>query len=194
MPAGLLADLAVSATAFVGTNADNAAVTMVMVVTAPPSRARRVIIGQLSGFGFLVAVAAATAAILFEIPAWVVGLLGAVPLAIGFRGLVLLARGEHRDPSRRAVGTGYVAAALVTVGAGGDNLAAYIPLLRTGGITAVAATVAVFVAGEVLLTLFVLWTGRHPRSRPVYEKLHAGAGPILSCVVGLVVMWWAGTV
>ena len=100
MAAGLGADLGVAAAAFVGTNVDNTVVAMAMVAGAPLERARRIAFGQVVGFVLLVVVSAAAAALLFEFSTAVVGLLGLVPLAIGVRGLVLLARhrgGEARD-------------------------------------------------------------------------------------------------
>ena len=82
---------------------------------------------------------------LFEFSAAVVGLLGLVPLAIGVKGLLGLRSaaggpGDSGAPRRskaaeRAVGRSLTAAALVTIGAGGDNLAVYIPLFRVGGTT-----------------------------------------------------------
>ena len=180
MAAGLGADLGVAAAAFVGTNIDNCVVTMAMVAGAPLERAHRIAAGQVVGFAVLVAVAAAAAALLFEFSAAVVGLLGLVPLAIGVRGLVGLCAVARRrrgrrgarpraetpspaKPEQRAVGRSLTAAALVTIAAGGDNLAAYIPLFRVGGATNVGAIVAVFVVGEVLVTWLVLAGGRHPR-------------------------------
>ena len=144
MAAGLGADLGVAAAAFVGTNVDNTVVAMAMVAGAPLERARRIAIGQIIGFVVLVVVSAAAAAVLYEFSTAVVGLLGLVPLAIGVRGLVGLARrhpgGEaeanavpgapagaqkrrRRRPEERAVGRSLTAAALVTIAAGGDNLA-----------------------------------------------------------------------
>ena len=92
MAAGLGADLGVAAAAFVGTNIDNCVVTMALVAGAPLERAHRIAAGQVIGFAIVVAVAAAAAALLFEFSAAVVGLLGLVPLALGLRGLVGLAR------------------------------------------------------------------------------------------------------
>ena len=46
MAAGLGADLGVAAAAFVGTNIDNAVVTMALVAGAPEERARRIALGQ----------------------------------------------------------------------------------------------------------------------------------------------------
>lgn len=208
MPAGLGADLGVAAAAFVGTNIDNAVVTMALVAGAPLERAHRIAAGQVIGFAVLVAVAAAAAALLFEFSAAVVGLLGLVPLALGLRGLVALGRSrrgeEHPDetgrgrkrrlrPEERAVGRSLTAAALITISAGGDNLAVYIPLFRVGGATNVGVILAIFVLGEVLITWIVLAGGRHPRARSVMLRLGHLAVPILLCCIGVLVMVEAGT-
>ena len=212
MAAGFGADLGVAAAAFVGTNIDNCVVTMAMVAGVPLERAHRIAAGQVFGFALIVAVAAAAAALLFEFSAAVVGLLGLVPLAIGLRGLVGLWRagpaeetdeaaagGERpgrRRPSgleQRAVGRSFTAAALVTMSAGGDNLAAYIPLFRVGGAANLGALAAVFVVGEVLVTWLVLVGGRHPRTRGVMLRLGHVAVPVLLCCIGVLVMVEAGT-
>ena len=214
MAAGLGADLGVAAAAFVGTNVDNTVVAMAMVAGAPLERARRIAIGQIIGFVVLVVVSAAAAAVLYEFSTAVVGLLGLVPLAIGVRGLVGLARrhpgGEaeanavpgapagaqkrrRRRPEERAVGRSLTAAALVTIAAGGDNLAVYIPLFRVGGASNIGVIVAVFMAGEALVTWVVLSGGRHPRARGAMERLGHVAVPILLCCVGILVLVQAGT-
>ena len=199
--AGLAADLGIAAAAFVGTNIDNSLVTMAMVAGAPLERSHRIAVGQVIGFAILVAAAAAAAAVLFEFSPAVVGLLGLVPLAIGVRGLVGLRRRERRGrmaagPRRaaeRAVGRSLTAAALVTIGAGGDNLAAYIPLFRVGGTTNLAAIMAVFVIGEVAVTAIVLAGGRHPKARTTMTRLGTVAVPVLLCCIGVLVMVEAGT-
>jgi cadmium resistance protein CadD (predicted permease) len=208
LPAGLGADLGVAAAAFVGTNIDNCVVTMALVAGAPLERAHRIAAGQVIGFAVLVAVAAAAAAVLFEFSAAVVGLLGLVPLALGLRGLVGLTQSDRGEgdqevkgrrrrrrlrPEERAVGRSLTAATLVTISAGGDNLAAYIPLFRVGGATNVAAILGVFVVGEVLVTWIVLVGGRHPRARAVMLRLGHLAVPILLCCIGVLVMLEAGT-
>ena len=211
---GLGADLAVAAAAFVGTNIDNCLVTTAMVAGAPVERAHRIAAGQVAGFALIVAAAAAAAVLLFEFSSAVVGLLGLVPLAIGLHGLWGLRGGRAGGPgvppvtgplpsSRRragrgraldrAVGRSFTAAALVTIAAGGDNLAVYIPLFRVGGLTNVGAIAAVFVAGEAGVTALILWGGRHPRARTVMGRVGHVAVPVLLCVVGVVVMAQAGT-
>jgi len=193
--AGLPADLAVATAAFVGTNIDNALVTLAMVAAAPPERARRIAIGQVIGFAVLVAAAGATAIALFEISPRLVGLLGLVPLLQGFRGLFMLRHTEQRQRvSSRAVGAGIISAGLITIGAGGDNLAVYIPLFRVAGVTNIVSIVVVFALGEALLTAFVLRIGQHQRIRDGVTRVGALAAPVLYCLIGVVVLLRAGTI
>jgi cadmium resistance protein CadD (predicted permease) len=131
-------------------------------------------------------------------------------LAIGVRGLIgLLDRrgpaetptgaGRERGTRRRrqvtdrAVGRSLTAAALVTLTAGGDNLAAYIPLFRQGGASMLSAIALVFAVGEVVVTAVVLAAGRHPRARTVMTRLGEVAVPLLLCGVGVLVLVSAGT-
>jgi cadmium resistance protein CadD (predicted permease) len=198
---GLASEVGIATAAFVGTNVDNTVVTMAMVAGAPLKRAHRIAAGQVVGFWAMVAVAAAAAAVLFEFSPAVVGLLGLVPLAIGLKGLVTWAsnrsgsgtRGGVDALERRAVGRSFTAAALVTMGASGDNLAAYIPLFRASSGGDVAAIVIVFALGEVLVTWLILAGGRHPRARAVMTRLGAVAVPALLCCIGVLVMVQAGT-
>jgi cadmium resistance protein CadD (predicted permease) len=171
---------------------------MALVAGAPVERAHRIAAGQVAGFLVIVAAAAAAAAVLFEFSPKVVGLIGLVPLAIGVRGLLGLrsARGRaDRESSvtQRAVGRSFTAAALVTIAAGGVNLAVYIPLFRVGGATRLAVIALVFVAGEIGLTALVLAGGRHPKARSVMTRFGVLAVPVLLCAVGALVMVEAGT-
>lgn len=199
------ADVGVAAVAFVATNVDNMIVTTALVAGAPIDRAHRIAGGQVVGFVAIVCIAAAAAAVLFEFSPATVGLLGFVPLAIGVRGLIgLLARPKaveepgtsrwrRRPVTDRAVGRSLASAALVTLAAGGDNLAVYIPLFRAGGASRLAAIGLVFVVGEVGVTAAILAAGRHPRARAVMTKLGAVAVPLLLCGVGVLVLLSAGT-
>jgi cadmium resistance protein CadD (predicted permease) len=192
--AGLPAVLGLAAGAFVGTNIDNAAVTVAMIAAAPSARAGRIALGQVIGFVVLVIGAVGMAVLLFEIPTRVIGLLGLVPLALGLRGLVALRRAEGRSRiARRAVGSGVVAATLITVGAGGDNLAVYIPLFRLARFSGTAESLLVFALGEVLLTLFVLRAGQHTGVRGAVGAIGVFAAPILYCAIGILVLVEAGT-
>jgi cadmium resistance protein CadD (predicted permease) len=193
--AALPAVLGLAAGAFAGTNIDNAVVTVAMVATAPPERARRIATGQVLGFAVLVVCAIAMGLILFEIPTRVIGLLGLVPLALGIRGLIGLRHAEGRAHlAKRAFGGGVIAATLITIGAGGDNLAVYIPLFRVARLRGTLGALLVFALGEALLTLFILRAGRHPRVRAISTAIGVVAAPVLYCAIGILVLIEAGTV
>src|SRR6185437_13150662 len=120
--------------AFVGTNIDNGLVTTAQLAAAPPHRVRRIVAGQYTGFVVIVALAAAGAGILLELPLWAVGFLGVVPIALAVRGFIQLWRRRGRPSGpHEPIGGGWFTAAVITVGNGGDNLAVYIPLFRQAG-------------------------------------------------------------
>ena len=52
---------------------------------------------------------------------------------------------------------------------------------------------AVFAAGEALVTWLILAGGRHPRARGVMQRVGHVAVPILLCLVGVLVLVQAGT-
>jgi cadmium resistance protein CadD (predicted permease) len=194
MATGLPAILGLAAGAFVGTNIDNAVVTVAMISAAPPRRANRIALGQALGFTVLVVAAVGMALLLFEISTRVIGLLGLVPLALGIRGLWGLRHAVSRSRlADRAFGSGMIAAALVTIGAGGDNLAVYIPLFRVSHVGGTLWTLLLFAGAELLLTLFVRRAGQHPRVRATMTRLGAFATPVLYCVIGVLVLVEAGT-
>ena len=194
MVAGLPAEFGLAALAFVGTNIDNAAVAPAMVATAPPERARRIAAGQVVGFVVLVLVAVAAAVALFDVPTRAIGLLGLVPLTLGILGLFALRHPDaHQRAARRAFGKGVFAAVVVTIGAGGDNLAVYIPLFRSANAGGRVATALVFVVGEVLVTLLILNAGRHPRTRAAVSRIGTIATPLLYCAIGVLILIDANT-
>ena len=142
----------------------------------------------------LVVASVAMALVLFEISTRIIGLLGLVPLTLGLRGLWGLRHAAGRSRlADRAFGSGLIAAAVVTIGAGGDNLAVYIPLFRVDRVGGTLWTLLVFALAELLLTLVVRRAGGHPRVRSFMTRLGIFATPILYCVIGVLVLLEAGT-
>jgi cadmium resistance protein CadD (predicted permease) len=180
--------------AFATTNVDNALATTAQLATSPPQRVRRIVAGQWSGFLVIVGLSAGGAAVLAAFPVWTVGLLGVVPITLGVRGFVALRR--HRgDAAGRpeSVGSGFVAAALVTVGNGGDNLAVYIPLLRQAGPAAGTLAVVWLLALDVALCGLAVVLGRHPRTLATLQQAGAWVTPLVYCIIGIAVLVRAGT-
>jgi cadmium resistance protein CadD (predicted permease) len=188
-----LSVIGLTAAAFASTNVDNGLATTAQLATAPPHRVRRIVSGQLTGFTFIVALSAGGAAVLTAFPVWAVGLLGLVPIALGIRGIVALRRHRHDAGRPEPVGGGFFAAALVTIGNGGDNLAVYIPLLRQGSPAAGGLAVAWLLALDVGLCGLAVVVGRHPRTLATLERAGAWVTPLVYCAIGVAVLVRAGT-
>jgi cadmium resistance protein CadD (predicted permease) len=188
---------AVAALVFVGTDVDNL-LTLSGQLAASPERVRRITAGHVVGFVVVVVAAVAVAGALYEVPTRWIGLLGLVPISIGVRGLWAWRR--HRDQPRPVglarrwpTAAGVTTAALVTVGMGGDNLAAYIALFRGAGLAGHAVVLGVLMVAEILLLAGARILGRQPRARAEAERVGVAVAPFLSIVVGVAVIWWAGT-
>jgi len=191
VPLGLLG---IAAASFAATNVDNLVVTTAQYAAAPAERVRRITTGQLVGFAVVVAVSAAGAAALFEIPTRWIGLLGLVPLALGLRGLVALARARGAPGgSRWPVAGGVTTTALVTIGLGADNLAVYIPVFKEHSVAAGAVVVLCFSVFDVALCLGAWRAGRHPRAVGLIERVGHWLSPLVYCIIGVVVLVVAGT-
>ena len=197
MVAGLPAEFGIAALAFVGTNIDNVLVTTAMVATAPPERART----DRGRPGHRLRRPGRwwpwpPPSPLFDArPPGPSGCSAWSRLALGIHGLATASGIPSAAPraARRAFGKGCIAAALVTLGAGGDNLAVYIPLFRSANGVGRVATALVFVVGEVLLTLLVLNAGRHSRTRAAVSRIGTFATPVLYCAIGVFILIDANT-
>jgi cadmium resistance protein CadD (predicted permease) len=193
MTTGLGQTALVAAGAFASTNVDNLLLCSAQVAAARRDRVRRIVWGQLTGSLVVIVIAAAVAAVLFDVPDRYIGLLGFVPIAFGVRDLLAL-----RDPERRAgrvttsAGSGFFAALAVSFGTSGDNFAVYIPVLRHAGNAGKAVSVGVFVALEGLLCLVAVFAGRHPATLRVVDKVGVYAAPVLYLVIGVVVLVRSG--
>jgi cadmium resistance protein CadD (predicted permease) len=188
-----LSVIGLTTAAFASTNVDNGLATTAQLATAPRRRVRRIVRGQLTGFAFIVALSAGGAAVLTAFPVWAVGLLGLVPIALAIRGFVALGR-RRRDASQpEPVGGGFFAAALITVGNGGDNLAVYIPLLRQGSPAAGVLAVAWLLALDVGLCGLAVIIGRRPRTLATLERAGAWVTPLVYCAIGVAVLVRAET-
>ena len=82
---------------------------------------------------------------------------------------------------------------LVTIGAGGDNLAVYIPLFREGGTANLVTLAVVFAVGEVVVTMVILAGGAPPGGPRRDGELGALGVPLLLCGIGVLVLVSAGT-
>jgi len=159
-------------TAFLLTDLDDLFV-LVAFFASPRFRPRDVVIGQFAGIAALIAMSALAWCARLLVPAQVVGLLGLLPVALGIREAVELARAPREPaggfPGPAARRSGIFGVVLVTVANGGDNLAVYVPLFASGTPARVAGLAAIFLVmtgcwlGLAWITVRNPLFGRHLR-------------------------------
>lgn len=155
---GVINVIVVASLAFLGTMFDNYFAFAAQLVVTDRSRYRRVGWAQALGVASLLVVAAGVGTLLDPIPVRWVGLLCVAPWALALH--AWRHRGdERREQYRRGALTTYV----VTLALGGDNLAVWIPLLRSGGVGAGLGATAVFVAWEAVFVVSAVALAGHPR-------------------------------
>lgn len=190
--------------AFFATNLDDILVLMLFFSQAHCSRLQ-VVLGQYLGFGALV---------LLSLPgyfggalvpkAWI-GLLGLLPLAIGFKMLWKKAEGESAAPeiSASPACSGWIGhllsplvyqVAAVTIANGGDNISIYIPLFagkNVGGLLTVLGTFFLLVGVWCLLAIALV-------RQPAIAKLFTAYGdrlvPWVFMALGSYILYESGTV
>jgi cadmium resistance protein CadD (predicted permease) len=186
----ILAALAV----FAGTNLDDIVVLTLLFLSARASgmpRPWQIWVGQYVGIGVLIAVSASAALGLSIVPdAWV-GLLGAVPLALGLRGLVRAIRTGAKD-EQAPPATGFVSVAAVTIANGSDSVSVYTPLFRTSGIGSSLVTIAVFAPLVTVCCLAGSWLGSHPRVIAMIRRFGHWIVPGVFILVGAVILVGSG--
>lgn len=188
----ILAALAV----FAGTNLDDIIVLTVLFLSARAigrPRPWQIWVGRYAGIGVLIAVSAAAALGLTIIPDRWVGLLGAVPLALGARGLIRAIRAGAMD-EQPPVATGLASVVALTIANGGDNVAVYTPMFRASGVRSSVVTVAVFAGLVAAWCLAGSWLGSHPRVISMVKRFGHWIVPGVFILIGIVILVGSGAI
>jgi cadmium resistance protein CadD (predicted permease) len=188
--------------AFLVTDIDDLFV-LVAFFASPRVRARDVVAGQYAGIAFLLAVSSLAWLARLVVPVPVIGLLGLLPLALGIREAVVLARPrrdaseEDRDATsetpaapRRA---GIFGVALVTVANGGDNIAVYAPLFASATPARVAGLCGIFLAMTGLWLVVAWFTVHNPLFGRHLRRWGRWLLPPVLILLGAWIMWENGT-
>jgi cadmium resistance protein CadD (predicted permease) len=181
---------------FAGTNLDDIIVLTLLFLSARAGgrpRPWQIWVGQHVGIGVLIAVSAFAALGLTVVPdAWV-GLLGAVPLALGLRALVRTIRAGAKD-ERVPPATGLVSVVAVTIANGGDCVSVYTPLFRASGVSSSLVTIAVFAPLVTVWCFAGSWLGSHPGVIAVMQRFGHWVVPGVFILVGGAILVGSGVV
>lgn len=195
-----------AAGAFVGTNIDDFAVLLLLVLGQPIDRMRgwQLVAGQYLGFAGLLVISGLGAAGLHTVPVRWVGLLALVPLGMGawaiasnVRARNVRARNFTAPPgdanSAPLLVSGVLGVAALTVANGGDNVAVYILLFRQSGAADLVVTGLVFLVLLGVWCVAALLIGHRTR-RLVFRmvRINRWVNPAVFVLIGVILLLRTG--
>ncbi len=188
-----LTDLGVAIALFASTNIDDVFV-LIGFFSDPRYRPRQIVIGQCLGIAALVLASLVGALLSLVVPPAWLGLLGLVPVALGFRRLLALRADAEDEPATWTASIGNaLAMAGVTIAHGGDNLGIYIPVFATSSGPRLGLFVAVFAVMTALWLGLAHWLVRHPALGAPIRRIGRIATPVVLIGIGVMVLVEAGT-
>jgi cadmium resistance protein CadD (predicted permease) len=131
--------------------------------------ARQVVLGQYIGISLLIIISALGSLIALVVPTYIIGLLGIIPIAIGFKNLVEIGK-KDKSPSRQVFQDkknksylSFLMVAAVTFSNGGDNIGVYVPLFsKYNAVSQITAFAAVFIAMTAVWCIASYYFVNHP--------------------------------
>jgi cadmium resistance protein CadD (predicted permease) len=200
-PASLGLDWLAGPLAFLVTDIDDLFV-LVAFFAGAAIRPRHVVIGQYAGIAFLLAVSGLAMLFRLVVSVPVVGLLGLLPLALGIREAIELARSRRVGVDDAAAGPeaspvtrrpGILGVAMVTVANGGDNVAVYAPLFASSTPARAAGLVGILLAMTGLWLCLAWFTVHNPLFGRLVSKWGRFLLPPVLILLGAWILWENGT-
>jgi cadmium resistance protein CadD (predicted permease) len=180
----MLATVLLAAILFVATDVDDLVV-LTMLFALAPNRRRQIVVGQFLGICILVAASAAAALSLLALPTGWIRWIGLVPLILGIWALVAALRGSAEEAARPPGMVGVFSTALLTLAGGGDNLAAYVPVLHRMPRADWPYLFGVFAIGVLLWCVLASWLGGHPSVQDLINRAGHWIVPAVYIAIGL---------
>jgi len=89
--------------------------------------------------------------------------------------------------------SGFFSSLGVTLSLSGDNVAVYLPILATGGLIGGTVAIVTWLVADLVLIAAALSMASHPKARSGAARIGPLLLPIIYLLVGLVVLYRAGT-
>ena len=197
MPAGgIFAVVLTAAVLFAATNVDDVVVLTVLSISSRATgrpRPWHIWAGQYAGFAVLIGLSLAAAVGLALVPLHWLWLLGLVPLGLGLAKLATAIRthraGQQASPAAARGLTGVIG---LTIANGGDNLSAYIPVLRTSTAAEIAVIIPVFLAGVGLYCLASIRFAGHRAVIQAMQRSGQWIVPVVYILIGFYIFYKTG--
>ena len=157
--------------------------------------------GQYLGTGLLVGASLVAAYVVNFVPeAWMVGLLGLIPIYLGIR-FAIVGEGEEEEEEeiierleQSKANQLFWTVTLLTIASGGDNLGIYIPYFASLDWSQTLVALLVFVIGIIILCEISRVLSSIPLIFETIEKYERIIVPLVFIPLGLYIMYESGTI
>ena len=157
--------------------------------------------GQYLGTGLLVGVSLVAAYVVNFVPeAWMVGLLGLIPIYLGIR-FALVGEGEEEEEEeiierleQSKANQLFWTVTLLTIASGGDNLGIYIPYFASLDWSQTLVALLVFAIGIIIFCELSRVLSSIPLISETIEKYQRIIVPLVFIPLGLYIMYESGTI
>lgn len=157
--------------------------------------------GQYLGTGLLVGVSLVAAYVVNFVPeAWIVGLLGLIPIYLGIR-FVIVGEGEEEEEEetierleQSKANQLFWTVTLLTIASGGDNLGIYIPYFASLDWAQTLVALLVFAIGVIIFCKLSQVLSSIPLISETIEKYTRIIVPLVFIPLGLYIMYESGTI
>lgn len=157
--------------------------------------------GQYLGTGLLVGVSLVAAYVVNFVPeAWMVGLLGLIPIYLGIR-FAIVGEGEEEEEEeiierleQSKANQLFWTVTLLTIASGGDNLGIYIPYFASLDWAQTLVALLVFAIGVIIFCELSRMLSSIPLISETIEKYKRIIVPLVFIPLGLYIMYESGTI
>ena len=157
--------------------------------------------GQYLGTGLLVGVSLVAAYVVNFVPeAWMVGLLGLIPIYLGIR-FAIVGEGEEEEEEeiierleQSKANQLFWTVTLLTIASGGDNLSIYIPYFASLDWAQTLVALLVFAIGVIIFCELSRVLSSIPLIFETIEKYKRIIVPLVFILLGLYIMYESGTI
>lgn len=187
---------------YISTSIDYLIVLIILFAQLPQNKQKwHIYAGQYLGTGLLVGVSLVAAYVVNFVPeAWMVGLLGLIPIYLGIR-FAIVGEGEEEEEEeiierleQSKANQLFWTVTLLTIASGGDNLGIYIPYFASLDWAQTLVALLVFAIGVIIFCELSRVLSSIPLISETIEKYKRIIVPLVFIPLGLYIMYESGTI
>jgi cadmium resistance protein CadD (predicted permease) len=184
----LLSLLGVGISAFVATNIDDTFV-LILLFSIPSLLTRNVIIGQFLGIVLLVVISSSAALLALAIPAFVIGLMGFIPIIIGIKRLTNFRGKPETIRAMKKEYLSFLSVTAITISNGGDDIGVFTPLFaKYNTVAEVSVLISIFLIMTGIWCIVTFYFIRHPFVASRINVLSNAVTPFVLIGIGVYII------